>query len=232
MMACVDTLTCIINGCGICTTWNTYVHADGEHGKWIYDKYLFYAKVCAIAIILSYDYGRDLLFLPTNAFFASKSIHRTVLNVISLFHPPWMAIDRSTELKLLAEYSLSELLNRLPFRNGPLPRLMRFCDKCSPHKFEPPCVYGMFSSAMPCKCGPLAKSNETPSHWPPRTKEKKKKQWKESELNAFRSIKINYKKSSTQNFFPLPLLRTETDCTWKRKSRLSYCWNIACVRRK
>lgn len=77
---------------------------------------------------------------------------------------PCIAIDRSTELKLFAEYSLSELLNRLPFRNGPLPRLMRFCDKCSPHKFEPPCVYGMFSNAMPCKCGPLAKSNETPSH--------------------------------------------------------------------
>lgn len=79
---------------------------------------------------------------------------------------PCMAIDRSTELKLLAEYSLSELFSRLPFRNGPLPRLMRFCDKCSPHKFEPPCVYGMFSNAIPCKCGPLAKSNETPSHWP------------------------------------------------------------------
>lgn len=74
-------------------------------------------------------------------------------------------MDRSTELKLVAEKSLSELFSRLPFLNGPPLFLILFCDKCSPHKFEPPCVYGMFSNAIPCKWGPLANSNETPSHY-------------------------------------------------------------------
>lgn len=47
-----------------------------------------------------------------------------------------MATDRSTELKLVVESSLSEFLSFFPL-NGP-PRFIRFCDKCSPHKFEPP----------------------------------------------------------------------------------------------
>lgn len=75
-----------------------------------------------------------------------------------------MATDRSTELKLLADNSLSVFFSFLPLRNGPPLRFIRFCDKCSPHKFEPPCVYGILSNAMPCRCGPLANSNETPSH--------------------------------------------------------------------
>lgn len=78
---------------------------------------------------------------------------------------PWVATDRSTELKLVADSSLSDSCIFLPFRNGPPPlRLMRFCDKCSPQRFEPPWVYGMLSRAMPWRCGPLARSSETPSH--------------------------------------------------------------------
>lgn len=86
------------------------------------------------------------------------------MSVCMCMNLPCMAMERSTELKLLAEYSLSVLLRRLPLRNGPVARLIRFCDKCSPHKFEPPCVYGIFNNAMPCNGGPLAKSNGTPSH--------------------------------------------------------------------
>lgn len=76
-----------------------------------------------------------------------------------------MAIDRSTELKLLADNSLSADFSFLPFRNGPPLFLIRFCDRCSPQRFEPPWVYGIFRRAIPCSCGPFANSSETPSHW-------------------------------------------------------------------
>lgn len=69
-------------------------------------------------------------------------------------------MDRSTELKLFADSSLSEFFSF--FRKGPF--RIRFWDKCSPHRFDPPCVYGMLSNAMPCSCGPFASSNDTPSH--------------------------------------------------------------------
>lgn len=60
------------------------------------------------------------------------------LKLIACCLLPCMATDKSTELKLVDESSLSDDLNFL--RNGPAPLRMRFCDKCSPHKFEPPCV--------------------------------------------------------------------------------------------
>lgn len=75
-----------------------------------------------------------------------------------------MATDKSTELKLTADNSLSELFNRFPLPNGLVLFRIRFCDKCSPHRLEPPWVYGMFSNAIPCKCGPFARSNAIPSH--------------------------------------------------------------------
>lgn len=75
----------------------------------------------------------------------------------------WMATDKSTELKLVVESSLSTLRNFPAPLNGPFLRIL-FCDKCSPHRFEPPWVYGMLSRAIPCKWGPLASSKDTPSH--------------------------------------------------------------------
>lgn len=77
---------------------------------------------------------------------------------------PWIATDKSTELKLVADNSLSVDFSFLPFRNGP-PFRIRFWDKCSPHKFEPPCVYGILSRAIPWRCGPFARSKDTPSHY-------------------------------------------------------------------
>lgn len=77
-----------------------------------------------------------------------------------------MAIDKSTELKLCVEISLSPARSFLIRLKGPCAevlRLSRFCDKFSPQRLDPPCVYGMFSSAMPCSATPF-KSNCTPSH--------------------------------------------------------------------
>lgn len=79
---------------------------------------------------------------------------------------PWMAMLKSTELKLWVDISLSALRSFFIFLNGPLLDvllLMRFCDKFSPHKLDPPCVYGIFSSAIPCNEIPF-KSNRMPSH--------------------------------------------------------------------
>lgn len=68
---------------------------------------------------------------------------------------PWIAAVRSTELKLLVLSSLSGRFFRLPRR----------CRVwCSPQRFEPPWVKGMFSNATPCKDGPCAKSRGVPSH--------------------------------------------------------------------
>lgn len=68
---------------------------------------------------------------------------------------PWIAAVRSTELKLLVLSSLSGRFFRLPRR----------CRVwCSPQRFEPPWVKGMFSKATPCRDGPCAKSRGVPSH--------------------------------------------------------------------
>lgn len=68
---------------------------------------------------------------------------------------PWIAAVRSTELKLLVLSSLSGRFFRLPRR----------CRVwCSPQRFEPPWVKGMFSNATPCRDGPCAKSRGVPSH--------------------------------------------------------------------
>lgn len=84
-------------------------------------------------------------------FFLKSKMYKCMHTNRTKHYLPCMATDKSTELKLVAESSLSELLNFLPFLNGPLLRFIRFCDKCSPHKFEPPCVYGILSNAIPCK---------------------------------------------------------------------------------
>lgn len=175
-------------------TWHTYAKCRGVDTQYTREMNLWYIvygiNACSVrdcaafAVILLSDYGRDSLF-PTIG--SVIHLHHYTLVSCHFTHPhirtrhsPCIAMDRSTELKLFAEYSLSELRSRLPLRNGPLPRLMRFCDKCSPHKFEPPCVYGMFSRATPCKCGPFAKSNETPSHCSSFSGKKRKKDVKES----------------------------------------------------
>ena len=77
---------------------------------------------------------------------------------------PCKAKLRSTKLKLLLDNSLSDLLScSLRKLNGA--GRVRFLTEVSPHKLDPPWVYGMFSKAMPCSDGPLAKSSDTPSHW-------------------------------------------------------------------
>lgn len=90
---------------------------------------------------------------------------KPIVSTLKVALIPWMATERSTELKLVADNSLSDSCMFLPFWNGPPPlRLIRFCDRCSPHRFDPPWVYGMLSSAMPCRWGPFARSSDTPSH--------------------------------------------------------------------
>lgn len=68
--------------------------------------------------------------------------HRTRSVWISL-KKPWMAIDRSTELKLCVEISLSAARSFLMRLKGPCADVLRrslFWDKFSPQRFEPPCV--------------------------------------------------------------------------------------------
>lgn len=76
-----------------------------------------------------------------------------------------MAIDRSTELKLWVEISLSVALSLLILLKGPDVDVLlrsRFCDRFSPHRFEPPWLYGMFNKAIPWSGTPF-RSSLTPS---------------------------------------------------------------------
>ena len=68
---------------------------------------------------------------------------------------PWIAAVKSTELKLLVLSSLSGRFFRLP---------RRWRVWCSPQRFEPPWVKGMFSKATPWSEGPCARSKGVPSH--------------------------------------------------------------------
>lgn len=71
-----------------------------------------------------------------------------------------MAVLRSADVKEEVESSRSRSFFFLP-----LVVLCLFLSVVSPHMLEPPWVYGMLRTAMPCKDGPLDRSRETPSHY-------------------------------------------------------------------
>lgn len=88
--------------------------------------------------------------------------HSTVMSLYDYCYRPWMAALRFTELKLLVDSSFSLSFLRIGMREVVLTG--RFFPWFSPHRFDPPCVYGMLRSAMPCRACPLASSRDTPSH--------------------------------------------------------------------
>jgi hypothetical protein len=86
----------------------------------------------------------------------------TVMSLHDYCYKPWMAALRFTELKLLVDSSFSLSFLRIGMREVVLTD--RFFPWFSPHRLDPPCVYGMLRSAMPCRACPLASSRDTPSH--------------------------------------------------------------------
>lgn len=109
-----------------------------------------------------------LLFYGRRCLRTGKAFIYSLAPAVNLFsfRSPWMAMDKSTELKLCVEISLSVARRRFILLKGPaldVLRRIRFCDKFSPHRLEPPWLYGIFSKATPCSGTPF-KSSLTPSH--------------------------------------------------------------------